>query len=294
MTPPRPAYARRGKALRPYYPLTVSHPPTRPHKLACFAMDGEAAGTSAGRPGSIRVEADGFEASQEDIAAVCLSAIGELQCHCPGLPTEDVVIEHGGGEGHAIVLHERNNNGEIVIQLDTSKTFWSQYAYQISHEICHVHCGFRRGPLQNQWFEEAVCETASMFCLRAMAHTWKTEPPYPHWRSYASSLAEYADNFTSNLIYKAEFLSKGLAQFYRDHETEFRAHACERELNGVIALALLPYLEEKSGRWAAFCWLNATARPENEPFTHYLTRWEQSTPEEHKATVLGVRQLFGL
>jgi hypothetical protein len=252
------------------------------------------AAASAARPGCIRVKAAGFEASEEDIAAVCLSAIGELQRHCPELPREDVVIEHGRGQGHAIVLHERNNQGEVVIQLDTGKTFWSQYAYQIAHEICHVHCGFCCGPSQNLWFEEAVCETSSLFCLRAMARTWQTNPPYPNWVDYAPSLATYAEDVIANRTYKAELLSKGLAHFYRDHEAEFRANAGERELNGAIALALLPYLEEKPGRWAAFRWLNATARPDKEPFTYYLTRWEENTPEEHKATVQGVRRLFGL
>ena len=258
------------------------------------ASRGGVALVTAARPGSIRVEADGFEASEEDIAAVCLSAIRELQRHCPALPTEDVVIEHGGGEGHAIVLHERNNHGEVVIRLDTGKTFWSQYAYQTAHEMCHIHCSFRYGPIQNQWFEETICETASLFCLRAMAHTWKTEPPYPHWADYAPFLLKYTDDVISKRIYKAELLSKGLPQFYRDHETELRANACGRELNGTIALALLPYLEEKPKRWATFHWLNATERPESEPFADYLTRWEQNTPEEYKATVQGVRGLFGL
>ena len=261
---------------------------------AAAASDVALAHGATGKPGLIRVKADGFEVDEEYIAAVCLSAIGELQRHCPALPTEDVVIEHGGGQGHAIVLHERNDQGEVVIHLETSKAFWSQYAYQIAHEICHVHCGFCCGPTQNLWFEEAVCETASLFCLRAMARTWQTNPPYPHWVDYAPALATYADDVIAKRTYTDELQSKGLAQFYRDHEIEFRAHAGERELNGAISLALLPLLEEKPGRWEAFRWLNATARPENEPFTCYLTRWEENTPEEHKATVQGVRELFGL
>ena len=255
---------------------------------------GVALARAAARPGSIRVNATGFEVSQEYVAAVCLSAIGELQRHCRELPTEDVVIEHGGAKSYAIVLHERNSQGEVVIQLSTRNTFWSQYAYQVAHEMCHVHCGFRRGPTQNLWFEETVCETASLFCLRAMARTWQTEPPYAHWVDYAPSLAKYVDDTIAKRTYKAEFLSKGLANFYRDHATKLRANATARELNGAIALALLPYLEEQPTRWAAFRWLNATARPENERFADYLARWEQSTPEEHKATVQGVRGLFGL
>ena len=117
----------------------------------------------------IRVDASGFESREQDIAKVCLSAIGELQQWCPGLPTESVVIQHGSQ--NPITLFQRNPQGEIVVKLNTGKTFWSQYAYQIAHEICHVHCSFREGPRENLWFEESICETASLFCLRAMAKT---------------------------------------------------------------------------------------------------------------------------
>ncbi len=265
--------------------------PSHPH-TSMGPRAGEAA--AAATPGTIRVKAAGFEVSEEYVAAVCLSAIGELQRHCPELPAENVVIEHGGAKGHAIVLYDRNPQGEVVIQLDTSKTYWSQYAYQVAHEITHAHCGFRRGPTQNLWFEETVCEAASLFCLRAMARTWQTQPPYPRWVDYAPSSTEYADDAMANNADKAELLSKGLARFYRDHEQELHANATARELNGAIALALLPFLEEAPGRWAAFRWLNATPRPEQETFAAFLQRWEDNTPaEEHKTTVQGVRGLFG-
>ena len=244
------------------------------------------------RRGTIRVEANGFEAREPDIAAVCLSAVGELQRFCPELPTENVVIVRG--TKGPITLFQRNDRREVVVRLDTGKTFWSQYSYQVAHEFGHVHCGFQPGPTHNQWFEESVCETASLFCLRAMAKTWRTKPPYPNWASYAPSLAKYADDVIAKRTYKDEFTSKGLARFYRDHEAEFRTNATERELNGAIALALLPYLEEKPSRWAAFRWLNATARPDDEPFAAYLRRWEANTPAEHQETVRGVRKLFGL
>ena len=87
---------------------------------------------------------------------------------------------------------------------------------------------------------------------------------------------------------------KGLAAFYRDHEAEFRREGTNRDLNAMVAEALLGHLEEKPERWAAFGWLNATPRPDNESFAAYLDRWEKNAPEEHKETVRGVRALFGL
>ena len=249
-----------------------------------------AAAEPAPRP--IRIVADGFEASEKDVAKVCLSAGAELQKWAPGLPFENVVVVKG--DQGPITLFQRNDRKEIVVRLDTRKTFWSQYAYQFAHELGHIHCGFRDGPRENLWFEESVCETASVFCLRAMAVTWKTAPPYPHWASYAPSLRSYADDVVAKRTYKAEAEQKGLPKFYRDHAAAFRANPTDRELNGAVALFLLKYLEEKPTRWAAFRWLNATARPDDEPFAAYLRRWEANTPAEHQETVRGVRKLFGL
>lgn len=243
-------------------------------------------------PHAIRFVAEGFEASERDIAKVCLSAGAELQKWAPGLPFENIVVVKG--DKGPITLFQRNERREIVIRLDTRKTYWSQYAYQFAHELCHVHCGFRDGPRENLWFEESVCETSSIFCLRAMAVTWKTAPPYPHWASYASALRSYADDTVTKRAYKAEAEQKGLAQFYRDHEAELRANPTNRELNGAVALFLLKHLEEKPARWAAFRWLNATARPKDESFKDYLQRWERNTPVEHRDTVQGIRKLFGL
>lgn len=242
-------------------------------------------------PHPIRIVADGFEASEKDIAKVCLSAAAELQKWAPGLPFENVVVVKG--DKGPITLFQRNDRKEIVVRLDTRKTFWSQYAYQFAHELGHIHCGFRDGPRENLWFEESVCETASVFCLRAMAMNWKTAPPYPNWASFAPSLQGYADNVVEKRTYKAEAEQKGLPKFYRDHEAEFRANPTDRELNGAVALFLLKYLEEKPTRWAAFRWLNATARPKNESFKDYLKRWEQNTPAEHKDSVRGIQKLFG-
>jgi len=248
-----------------------------------------AAAEPAPRP--IRIVADGFEASEKDVAKVCLSAGAELQKWAPGLPFENVVVVKG--DQGPITLFQRNDRKEIVVRLDTRKTFWSQYAYQFAHELGHIHCGFRDGPRENLWFEESVCETASVFCLRAMAVTWKTAPPYPHWASYAPSLRSYADDVVAKRTYKAEAEQKGLPKFYRDHAAEFRANPTDRELNGAVALFLLKYLEEKPTRWAAFRWLNATARPKDASFQDYLKRWEQNTPTEHKDSVRGIQKLFG-
>ena len=127
-----------------------------------------------------------------------------------------------------------------------------------------------------------------------MAKTWSTQAPHPNWMPYAPSLSGYANDLIERRAYKAELELKGLPSFYRDYEKLLRTNSINRELNGAVSLVLLPFLEMKPSRWAAFRWLNATARQEEETFDSYLSRWEMNTPDDEKTTVQEVRRLFGM
>ena len=244
-------------------------------------------------PHSLRVDATGFDAQESDILAICKSVASELQKYSPDLPRENIVIVRETKDS-PITLFKRNEKHEIVVKLNTHETYWAQYSYQFAHELCHVHCGFRPGPNDNLWFEETVCETSSLFCLRAMSRTWQNEAPFPNWKSFAPKLNNYADDTMRKRTYRQELQQIGSIAFYQKHEKELRADPTNRELNGAIALFLLSYLEERPERWAAFQWLNATEKPAKESFKDYLKRWENNTPAAHQETVQGVRKLFGI
>ena len=87
--------------------------------------------------------------------------------------------------------HYRPSSSDpIFIQLTARDTYWSQFAYQFSHELCHILSDYERlGEGPNGWFHEAICESASVFTLRRMAERWRTCPPYAGRTDYAESLA---------------------------------------------------------------------------------------------------------
>ena len=66
---------------------------------------------------------------EADIRAVLDSAGRELWRFFPNDRIEPIVVTHG--RGGPITLFQRNGRGEIVIRLDTEKTYWCQYAYQL-------------------------------------------------------------------------------------------------------------------------------------------------------------------
>lgn len=239
-----------------------------------------------------RVEAQRFNAGARDIKAVCDSAGRELWRFFPGYEIEPFVITRG--QSGPITLFKRNNRGEIVIRLDTGDTYWSQYAYQFAHEFCHVLCGYEDDFAGNKWFEETLCETASLFVMRRMAKAWQDDPPYSHWKDYRHALGQYADNIISNRPEAIEIYEKGMAGFYQAHQEELSKNPTLRNLNSAMALVFLRLFEEDPNRWETIRWLNNTPSVEGETFQQYLRNWHAAVPERHKPFVKKVATLYGM
>ena len=233
-------------------------------------------------------EADWGGADIEDVRKVLASAAQTLWAHVPDRRLAPIEVEPKGGP---IVLFGRGPGGAYRVRLDTGGTYWAQYAFQFAHEFCHILCRYEPSEQANKWFEESVCETASLFALRRMAETWKTDPPYPNWRSFAPHLASYAEDRL-----KAARLPAGttLAQWYAGHAGHLRANACDRSKNLVVAGALLPLFEESPARWQAVQYLNAGARPQPRPLPLYLADWHRHCPAAHRPFVRRVAALFGV
>lgn len=241
------------------------------------------------QPLRFRVETQGFDASRADISKVLHYAGQPLWKQFPEYKIEPIVVKRGNGG--PITLFKRNSKGEIIVKLDTHKTFWSQYAYQWAHELCHVICGFRDDGRENKWFEETLCEMASLYCMRAMSVDWAAKPPYPNWKSYAPSLKKYADD----VIAKREKLdAKGLADYYKKHRTELRKDSTLRDLNGTMATAILPVFEKNPEHWEAIRYLNVTPAKKGISLKEYFTKWKKDAPKKHHALIDGLIRVYGV
>ena len=238
-----------------------------------------------------RVDASGFKAREADVRAVLDSAGRELWRHFPDHRIEPIIVVRG--EAGPITLFQRNAQREIVIQLDTGGTRWSQYAYQFAHEFCHVLCGAKKGDMSNQWFEETLCEMASLYAMRGMARTWKTSPPYPNWRDYRDSLRDYVDGNIRDRPHVDEIVTLGLPAFYAKHEAALRRNSTDREMNGSIAVVLLREFEAQPEHWESIRWLNEKRTDAVRTFDAYLADWHAAVPDRHKEFVARIAALFG-
>lgn len=233
------------------------------------------------------VPGDWGSASREDIHAVCLSAAGEIVQHCGDRQLEPMSVRFD--KAGPMVVYGLGESGERRILLQTRDTHWSQLAYQFSHELAHVLCNYREAPRENLWFEESLCETASLFALRSMAKQWQVKPPYSNWKGYAKSLEKYADDRISTAK-RAE--GETLAAWYGKHAAALRKDPTNRELNQVVAVELLKLLESHPEHWQALAHLNQWSKEKPLTFAEYLQDWHSRVPEKHRAFVADIATLF--
>jgi len=238
----------------------------------------------------IRVAADGWgDAGRADIAKVLQSAGEAMAASFPDRAFPPIEVSRSSTT--PITLFQRGPAGELRVKLNVEGPYWSQFAFQFAHEMGHIVCGFEDYPNPNLWFEETLCEAASLYALGRMAEGWKTRPPYSNWKSYASSLQKYRDDRMA----KAK-LPEGmtLAAWFRTQEPALRKDAGLRESNLKMAAELLPLFEEDPARWAAVATLNAVRGDASRAFAAYLRDWSASTPEKHREVIAKIASRFGV
>ena len=223
-----------------------------------------------------------------DIKKVCESAAGTITAQLTDDGFAPILVQRGNSG--PITLYERGAGNEHIIRLDTGSNAWAQCAFQFAHELCHVVCNYRDAGNRQKWFEETLCECASLYALRRMAVEWETNPPYSNWKSYSASLATYAND----RITKYSSRKKTVAQFYTANSAELEKTATNRELNTYLAVKLLPHFEKNPTAWQALRYLNLGPASENTSFRTYLTCWHARVPKEHQPFIRGISAEFGV
>ena len=161
------------------------------------------------------------------------------------------------------------------IRLNARDTYWCQYVYQFSHELCHVLTSFdRHRSLKHKWFEESLCELASLFVLHRLADGWKERPPLcvfeaqafaPNFRSYAEEIEQGYDQPGDG----------GLRAWLAANLDRLEGNPVIREVNGILAVALLDRFLEDPSLWRDCGQLNCWDATVNETFESYLEAWAE-------------------
>jgi hypothetical protein len=250
----------------------------------------------------MRIDPAGFgQARPEDIRAVVVSSSEEIWKHCPNTQFDTPGFHIFHRDDTPITNFLRTDDNRIAIGLATHNTFWAQYAFQFAHEFCHALAGhsndwrraWRTPAYANKWLEESICETASLFSLRAMGNTWKTAAPYPNWRSFAPHLTDYAQKRLDEPKHR---LPDGVAfpDWFRANEAELRAKGTVRERNCIIAAQLLPLFEAEPRGWEAMTAFNLGKRVATKPLGDHFVEWKANARPELGGFVGKVAAVFAV
>ncbi len=245
----------------------------------------------------IRVQARGFGvASASDITAVLQSAAGELSRYWPRTQLPRIAVYYR--PDHPQTDSRRAAGNQIAIGLTARDTHWAQYSFQFAHEYCHALINYsndERGLVRdrryaNLWLEESLCETASLFTLRALSRSWLTAPPYAAWRPYAPWFSSYAEE---RLALPEHHLPAGTSfvVWFRANEPAFRQDSTRRNRNTIVAAQLLPIFEKEPHGWGALAFFRRAANP-NQSLSQYFTKWRSGCPREFQRFVTKLAAVF--
>ncbi|MDQ1770109.1 hypothetical protein GQR60_14410 [Labilibaculum sp. A4] len=213
-----------------------------------------------------------------DISSVLNSVIEEFDRLIEDTSTRPLVIFNSEKNQNSIdyPLFQIGPDFNFIF-LHVKDTYWCKYAYQFAHEYCHhiIESNFKSKNTRFGWFEESICELASIFILKKMAESWKIKPPYPNWKDYSAALSDYADeilNRKSNSIdeYLGSWINQNLSTLYENCEN--------REINCAIATNLYDTFQAEHELWGLIPFL-AKIKVHNEmTWKEYLETWEDILP----------------
>ena len=237
-------------------------------------------------------------ASLADIREVLLSAARQFPAPAGGVRNPSIFVFHRDA-GPITLDQRRSEDGRVQIGLATKDTYWSQYAFQFAHEWGHVltgHCHPTKW--QNTeghvigWLEESLCETASLFALRAMSREWAERPPYPNWRDYAASLMRYADD---RMREPAHMLPDGqtFARWLTEKMPELRVCATRRNDNTIIAKQLLPVFEADPQTWQTLPYFRQSRYGSEVSLEQHMVGWQEACPPALRHHLDKLRKALG-
>lgn len=233
-----------------------------------------------------------------DIKRVLDSVAEELLTYVEP-PSNDLSIRVIPRSGAPKVLYERGAEGQYVIQLTARDGRWFQYVFQFAHELCHVLSNFdhketigdEKVDENNQWFEESLCETASLFTLRRLAVVWEVNPPTRNWSGYGNMFSAYAIRLMSE-SHRHLPAGQSFRDWYVENKSSLNDNPYLREKNELVAAKLLPLFEAHPELWRSIPYLNPKKTSASKPFTQYMADWQAASPD--KTLPDQVLQLFGL
>lgn len=244
------------------------------------------ASTSRALGMDIRIAADGWgTAAIPEIETALYAVADELVTVLPAKLSVPILVSRT--RGNPVALYDRGPNGEYLVRLHASGNSWPLYVYEFAHELCHVlsnHDQHARVKRHNQWFEETLCETASLYALRRVAVAWELAAPSPAWAKRAPRLRAFYDRLMAEATRRLPD-GTSFAAWMAENEHGLRANPYLRAKNDLVAARLLPLFESDPTRWRSLAYMNLDRNDPTAPLPAFLANWSEKAPAEYRGFI---------
>jgi hypothetical protein len=215
-----------------------------------------------------------------DLQKVFDSVMDTLDFYFDGVIPDDILVEYDKTLGPR-VLFDKGPNNEYQVKLSTKDRSWAHHSYQFAHEYCHIRTNYNNTQLKTQWFEEVICELASLFALRRMSENWKENAPYLNWNNYSGALFAYAENRISDDKHQLT-LNEEFHTWFTSKLVVLENDPYKREANTLIAIKLLPIFEANQQLWRAMQYFNTWKVLKSDDIFCSFRNWLNQLPVELK------------
>ena len=189
-----------------------------------------------------------------------------------------------------------DDDGNKIIRLAVTDTYWSQFSYQFAHEFCHaIEIGdppfYPERDIKNNWFREALAELASVWAIRRMSETWAYRAPYANWVDYRHALAEYAQGLLDT---PATQYSGSGKEWLEQWEEKMRVAPYAPSFTyarvSQLSYKFLPIFEDNPKAWNAIRKMPIS----NVKLSEYMPLWYSQAAAEDKSTVKALAEVMGI
>jgi hypothetical protein len=241
----------------------------------------------------IRVtDGDWGKASARDIEILLNRVAAELLRHFPGRQLDPIVVSHS--RSGPVVLYQKSPKNEYQVYLAAQDERWAEYVYEFSHELVHILANYQyHAPpheARHQWFEETLCESASLYALKKFSLSWEQAAPRPGWHDYAPAFHRFTQRALTE-PHRQLPANMTFLEWFQQNGAKLTGNPHRRNENELIANLLLPVLEQNPD-WRALAYLNLEQSEHGASFYHHLMGWHKNTPAANRELVAETLKIF--
>lgn len=242
---------------------------------------------------SIQVDNKGWGAVDPRQIEVVLHSVADLLLGDQSDRPIKVRVSHT--DTNPVALYERGPDGEYQVRLHADRTRWHLYVYEFAHEFCHILSNYDRAggevSRQNQWFEETICETASLYALGSLATAWSLAPPEPELAAHAKDLRRFFRLLITEGHRKLPEDTE-LREWLREHEAHLSADPYRRDQNDLVAKTVLPLFFADPRGWDAIGYLNLHPDDPSASLDEFMRHWHANAPERDRPFIARLSTLL--